>query len=339
MNSGTSLQDLAIFVAVAETEGFSAAARRMSASKAMVSVAISRLEARLGVRLFQRTTRRLSLTEAGAGALPHAQRALLAARDAEEAATHELTSPRGVLRINAPMSFGLLHILPALGDFAKTYSEVQVDLVLDDRVLDLVEGGFDLALRIGTLADSGLIAHRIATSRSALVAHPDYLARAGTPRTPADLAAHAALVYSLSSTGSRWTMTRRAATETVRVSGPLRANSSLALHQAIHTGLGLARMPQFIVGEDLARGALTRVLPDWELPEQGIFALTTVRDALPRKTRAFIDFLRDRVGEPPYWENGAQRAASTRRPKEPRMARGARSSPDGRRTTRQKRRR
>jgi DNA-binding transcriptional LysR family regulator len=306
-NNSGGLQDLAVFVAVAETEGFSAAARRLAVSKAMVSVAIARLEARLGVRLFQRTTRRISLTEAGAATLPHAQRSLLAARDAEEAATQSLASPRGVLRINAPMSFGLLHVVPALGAFAKTYAEVRVDLVLDDRVLDLVEGGFDLALRIGTLGDSGLVAQRIGTSRNVLVAHPDYLARAGEPRTPSDLLEHAALVYSLSSTGARWVLTRGSKSETVRVSGPLQANSSLALHQALLQGLGLARIPRFIVGDDLARGTLVQVLPEWSLAEQGIFALTTARTYLPRKTRVFIDFLRERIGEPPYWEPGGRK--------------------------------
>ncbi len=296
------LQELAIFVAVAETEGFSAAAKRLGASKAMVSVAIARLEARLGVRLFQRTTRRLSLTEAGAATLPHAQRSLLAARDAEEAATQALASPRGVLRVSAPMSFGLLHVVPALGAFAKAHAEVQVDLVLDDRIVDLVEGGFDLAIRIAALPDSGLIAHRIGTNRSVLVAHPEYLARAGTPRTPGELAEHAVLLYTLSTSGSRWPLTRGAKTETIRVSGPLKVNSSLALHRAVHAGLGIARIPLFAVGEDLARGALVQVLPDWKSPEQGIFAVTTAREYLPRKTRAFIDFFRERIGEPAHWD-------------------------------------
>lgn len=306
-NSGVQslpLQDLAVFAAVAETEGFSAAARRLGVSKAMVSVAIARLEERLGVRLLQRTTRRLSLTEAGAAALPHAQRALLAAQDAEEAATQSLASPRGLLRVNAPMSFGLLHVVPALGVFAQRYPEVRVDLVLDDRVLDLAEGGFDLALRIGTLADSTLIAQRVGRSCNVLAAHPDYLARAGIPAAPGDLAGHAALVYSLSATGTRWTLARGAHSETIRVSGRLQANSSLALHRALLQGLGLARIPMFIVGEDLAQGRLVRVLPDWELPEHGIHALTTKHESLPRKTRAFIDFFRGRIGTPPYWERG-----------------------------------
>lgn len=302
MNNAEALPDFAVFVAVAETEGFSAAARRLRVSKAMVSVAMSRLEARLGVRLFHRTTRRLSLTEAGAASLPHAQRALLAARDAEEAATHALTSPRGTLRINAPMSFGLLHVVPALGEFAKQCPEVRVDLVLDDRVLDLVEGGFDLAIRIGTLGDSSLVAHRLGATQNAVVAHPKYLARAGTPRAPSDLSDHAALLYTLAASGPRWTFIRGSRKETVHVKGPLRANSSLALRQAVLQGLGVASVPRFLVGEELARGALVQVLPEWSLPEHGIFALTPERELMPRKTRVFIDFFRGRLGDPPYWE-------------------------------------
>jgi len=239
--------DLAIFVAVAEAEGFSSAAKRLGVSKAMVSVAVGRLEARLGVRLLQRTTRRISLTEAGAATLPHAQRSVAAAREAEEAATQSLAAPRGKLRINAPMSFGLLHVGPALGAFVRAFPEVQVDLVLDDRVVDLVAGAFDVALRIGTLADSALIGQRIGRSRNVLVAHPSYLAHARKPKVPADLAAHAVLLYSLSSSGPRWTFTRGADRETVRVRPVLEANSSLVLHQALRDGAGLARIPEFIV--------------------------------------------------------------------------------------------
>lgn len=302
--SAVPLPDLAVFVAVAEAAGFSAAARRLGVSKAMVSVAVARLEERLGVRLLQRTTRRISLTEAGAATLPHAQRALAAARDAEEAATQQLTAPRGLLRLNAPMSFGLLHVAPALGAFARTYPEVRVDLVLDDRVLDLTEGGFDLALRIGSLPDSALVSHHVARSRIVLVAHPDYLARAGVPASPRDLAGHAALGYSLAAAGPRWTLTRGRRTETVRVSGPLQANSSLALRSALLQGLGLARIPWFVVGEDLQAGRLVPVLPEWEFEPQEVHALVTSREHLPRKTRAFVDFMRARIGDPPYWERG-----------------------------------
>lgn len=298
------VDDLLVFAAVAESEGFSAAARRLDVSKSMVSTAVARLEARLGVRLLQRTTRRLSLTEAGMAVLPHAQRARVAAQDAAEAAVSLLTSPRGSLKVNAPMSFGVLHVAPALGAFASAYPEVQVDLVLDDRVLDLVAGGFDLAIRIGNLPDSSLVASSIGRNRNVLVAHVDYLERAGTPRDPSDLATHAALVYSLSSTGSTWTLSRGRRSESVKVDGPLTANSSLALREGALQGLGIARLPLFVAGPDLSEGRLQQVLPEWSLPEQGIHLVTTARGQQPRKVTAFAEFLRARIGTPPYWEEG-----------------------------------
>ena len=301
---GPPLEDLVVFAAVAEAEGFSAAARRLGVSKSMVSAAVARLEQRLGVRLLQRTTRRLSLTEAGAAALPHAQRARVAAQDAEEAAVSLRTTPRGTLKVNAPLSFGVLHVAPALGAFARAYPEVRVDLVLDDHVLDLVGGGFDLALRIGTLPDSSLVASTIGRNRNVLVAHAEYLARAGVPTHPSELADHAALVYSLSPTGAQWSLTCDGASETVRVRGPLQADSSLALRAAALQGLGIARLPLFVAGPDLAEGRLQRVLPEWSLPEQGIHLVTAGRGQQPRKVIAFAEFLRERIGEPPYWEPG-----------------------------------
>lgn len=293
MNDDLPLPELGVFVAVAEAQGFSAAARRLGASKAMVSTAVRRLERRLGVQLLQRTTRRLSLTEDGAAVLPHAQRALQAAREAQDAATASKLSPRGTLKLNAPMSFGLLHVVPALGAFARACPQVQVDLVLDDRYLDLVAGGFDLALRIGTLPDSGLVAQRIGTNVMALVAHRRYLDRAGHPRTPNALAEHATLQYANTSTD--WALRRGRRSVTVRVRPTLRINSSLALHQAALQGLGIARLPRFVLGADLRRGRLVQVLPEWELPQTPIHLVTTSRE-LPRKTRAFIEFLRARLG-------------------------------------------
>lgn len=296
------LSDLAVFVAVAEAEGFSAAARRLGVSKAMVSTSVSRLEAKLGARLLQRSTRKLSLTEAGAQALPHGRRALDAARDAVEAATASRVSPRGTLKVAAPMSFGLLHVAPALGDFARENPELAVELVLDDRLVDLVAGGFDLALRIGELPDSSLVAHRLGRNVNVVVASPGYLDRAPALRQPEDLEAHAALVYSVSATGDRWTFQRDGREVKVRVRGPLRVNSSLALRDAVLQGLGVARVPLFVVGDELASGKLVRVLPRWALPEQGIYVVTTAREFQPRKTRAFIDFFRARLGPRPPWE-------------------------------------
>lgn len=289
------LDDLASFAAVVDCGGFSAAARRLGVSKTQVSAAVGRLEARLGVRLLQRTTRRLSLTEAGSAVLPHAQQAALAARDAEEAATALRATPRGRLRVNAPMSFGLLQVAPALGDFTRRFPEVEVDLVLDDRRLDLVDGGFDLAVRIGELADSSLVATHLGHNHNLLVASPDYLARRGPPQQPEDLASHAALIYTLSAARSdSWSLQRDGDTREVRVGGPLRANNSLALRDAALQGLGIARLPAFCATEALRDGRLVPVLPGWSLPSQGIHALTTARRQRPPKVAVFIDFLRGR---------------------------------------------
>lgn len=296
------LSDLGVFAAVAEAQGFSAAARRLDVSKAMVSTAVARLESRLGVRLFHRTTRKLSLTEAGSAALAPTQRALAAAREAEEAATQQRASPRGTLRLTAPMSFGLLHVAPALSAFAAKCPDLRVDLVLDDRFVDLVEGGFDVAVRIGTLPDSSLVAQRISRNRNVLVASRGYVDRAGAPRNPKELARHAALVYSVSPTAGAWTLRSGKRQETVRVQGVLQANNSLALREAALQGLGIARVPLFTVAAELKSKRLVRILPAWESPEQGIFCITTSRDYQPRKTKAFIEFLRARLGDPPYWE-------------------------------------
>jgi DNA-binding transcriptional LysR family regulator len=300
--SGPALNDMAVFVAVADSGGFSAAARRMDVSKAMVSKAVGRLEERLGVRLMQRTTRRLSLTEAGAAYLPHARQALEAAQAAEEAAMRGLAAPRGTLRINAPMSFGILHLAPLLAEFARRYPEVQVDLCLDDRIIDLIAGGFDLAIRIGQLRDSSLVARPIGVSRNVICAAPTYLAQHGVPATPAALADHDGLIYSLASDADTWTLTRGRRSERVRVRGRFHANNSLALRHALLDGLGIARTPRFVVSEDLAAGRLVPLLSEWSAGQYGIHAVTTVREHLPRKTREFVEFLRERIGEPAYWD-------------------------------------
>jgi len=298
------LAELAVFVAVAETQGFSAASRRLGASKAMVSTAISRLETRLGVKLLQRSTRRVSLTEAGRAALPAAQRALAAAREAEEAAVASRASPRGTLRVNAPMSFGLLHVVPAIAAFAREFPELAVELHLDDRLVDNVAGGFDVALRVGNLKDSSLVAIRLATSRNVLVASPGYLARAGTPATPAALGERAALAYSVAPSPLRWTLRRGTRREEVRVRAVLQANSSLALRAAALEGLGIARIPLFAAGDELRAGTLRQVLPGWELPAHALQAVTTSRE-LPHRVRLFVERFRARLGNPPYWETGA----------------------------------
>lgn len=292
-----------IFVAVAETEGFSAAARRLSLSKAKVSTAVSQLEQRLGVRLLQRSTRRLSLTDDGRATLPHAQRALQASRDAEEAASESRARPRGPLKVNAPMSFGLLHVAPHVASFVRKFPDVNVDLAFDDRLVDLIEGGFDLGVRIGVLSDSSLIAQRIGRSRMALVASAAYVKKHGAPRKPEDLGQHATLVYSLAP--STWVLTQGRRTQSIRLRPALKANSSLALKEPLLDGVGIARMPIFSIADELKAKRLVPLLTEWELPELPIHVVTTAREHTPLKTRAFVDHLKKCWGEPLSWERAA----------------------------------
>ena len=307
------LQELAVFVAVAEAEGFSAAARRLGLSKAMVSTAVSRLEQRLGVRLLQRTTRRLSLTEAGAAALPHAQQSQLAAHDAAEAATLGSTTPRGVLRVNAPMSFGLLHVVPALGAFARAFPEVRVDLVLDDRVLDTGRG----RLQSGPTHRP---AARLGADRADRGPQPD---GAGGPPPLSGPRGDASRARGPGRSRGAAVFAGVGRPTLVAVPGPpagdgqgqraAEGQQRLALRQAVLQGLGIAAMPLFVVGEDLAKKRLVRVLPAWDLPEQPIHAVTTAATDRVRKTRAFIDFFRNRLGDRRATGSGASQHRRERR--------------------------
>ena len=288
------LQAMAVFARVAETGSFSEAARRLGLSKAAVSKRVARLEARLGVALVNRTTRHLSLTEAGA-AFHEPCRQLIADADAAEAAVGHLASaPRGRLRVNAPMSFGQRHLAPAIGAFMRSYPELSVELDLSDRTVDLVEEGYDLAVRIGALPDSSLVARRLAPLHRHLVAAPAYLDRAGRPEHPSDLADHACLRYAYLASGRVW---RLDGGEAVTVDGPLTANNGDVLLAAARDGMGIAFLPSFFTGPDLCAGMLERVLPGWTRePAGGIHAVFPPGRARAPKVRAFTDFLAERFG-------------------------------------------
>jgi DNA-binding transcriptional LysR family regulator len=300
-----SLEGLRAFVAVADHGGFAAAARELGVTTSAVSKKVARLEARLGARLLRRTTRRLSLTEAGEALLAHARRALAEAAAGAEAVAALGAAPRGELRLGAPMSFGILHVAPALAPFMAAYPGVRVDMVLDDRVQDLVAGGLDLAVRIGALGASGsVVARRLASAAGTLCASPDYVARRGMPRVPDDLAAHDTLVYAYGADADEWHMDGPDGPASVATRPRLRSNNSLALREAALAGAGVLRVPTFVVGEDLAAGRLVRVMPEWRLPRLDIHAVFPGRDYVPLKVRAFVDFLQARFGDPPSWERG-----------------------------------
>lgn len=299
------LSGMAVFVRVVEEESFSAAARVLGLSKSAVSKQVAALEDRLGARLLNRTTRRLSLTDAGVAFYDRAQRIVADAEEAEAAVSQLSATPRGVLRVNAPVSFGVQHLGPVLPEFMDAHPDLSVELTLNDRFVDLVEEGFDVAVRIGRLPDSSLIARRLAPLRRVVVASPAYVAAHGAPQQPEDLRDHACLLYAYLLRGDAWALRgpEGRAVE-VRVDGRLRANNGDVLRAALLGGMGVAYMPSFLVGNDLAEGRLVRLLPEWQDDSAGIYAVHPHARLVPPKVRAFVDFLAERYGNCPAWEAG-----------------------------------
>ncbi len=300
------LSEFATFAAVVEQGSFTAAARELSVSKPVVSKRIARLEDAFGLRLLNRTTRRLSLTEAGE-ALYERCRHLASEVEAAESALRPLASaPRGRLRLNAPVSFGVLHLAPCLPDFLRRYPDVEIELTLSDQRVNLVEEGVDLAVRIMDLQDSSLRARKLAPSERILCASPDYLERRGTPRQPEDLKDHDCLTYAYQRSGKRWAFhDKKGRKRQVTVSGPLEANNGDALRSACEAGLGIAHLPDFLAGESLKSGQLVCLLPDWyDQASNSVHAVYPAGRNLSPKVRVFIDYLVERFGPEPYWRQG-----------------------------------
>jgi len=294
---------LQTFVAVAEAKSFSAAAQKLRLAKSAVSRQISDLECALGVRLLNRTTRSLSLTEVGRGYLDRATRILGDLEDADRAASFAQATPRGRLKVSAPMSFGFLHLAPVLSDFLALYGDVTVDLVMNDRVVDLVEEGFDLAIRISSLPDSSLIARKLAPARRVICASPAYLSARGSPATPDDLKAHDCLFYSNLPSHRDWRFVGPdGAPWPAPVAGRLCVNNGDALRVAALHGLGLINVPTFIVGADLQAGTLATVLDSYVKQDSTISAVYPHARHLSPTVRAFVDFLAARFGPDPYWD-------------------------------------
>jgi DNA-binding transcriptional LysR family regulator len=297
------LADIAVFVRVVERGSFTLAADELELSRAVVSKYVSRLEERLGARLLHRTTRRLSLTEAGAALFEASRGALERIEEAEGAVAQLQSEPRGRLRVSAPMSFGILHLGPAIAEFARLHPRVSLDMRLDDRFVNLVEEGIDVALRIGALTDSSLVARRLAGTRMLVCAAPAYLAELGEPETPEDLASHDCLIYSYLSSANVWRFTAPDGREVpVAVNGRFRINNGIVLAEAAAAGHGILLTPSFYVGPMLRDGRLKRILADYRLPELGIHAVYPERAQVPPKVRAFVDFLAQRFGRRPEWE-------------------------------------
>ena len=285
-------EGLAIFAKVVELRSFAAAASELSLSKATVSKAVTRLEARLGARLFNRTSRRLALTDAGHKLSERAARLLADGEAAENEALAQSVAPRGLVRFAVPMTFGVMTVAPILPEFLDAYPDVAIDLHLSDAMVDLIGEGFDLGLRIASLPDSSLIARRLCAMPRHTVASPAYLERHGRPTHPMHLAQHRCLGYAYLSTAGVWHFTNAAGEEaSVRPAGPLRVNNGEALMPALLAGLGIADLPDFIVADAIASGEVEVILKDWKQTEGAVHLVMPPGGPRPARVEVLADFL------------------------------------------------
>lgn len=286
----------AVFAAVVEHRSFSAAADALSVSKATVSKAISRLETRLGTTLFHRTSRRLTLTDSGRALAEHAQRILSEGEAAEEAAFESASAPAGLVRVAAPLTFGIKHLAPILADFLVAHPGIKIDLRLSDAFVDIVGDGIDIALRIAELPDSSLRARRLGPVTAHVIASPAYFDSHGRPRHPADLAGHACFTYTNTAGPDIWRFRKAGGEEaSVRVDGPIRTDSGDAMLPALRAGLGVAILPGFIVDADIAAGRLEAVLADWTIGASALHLITPPGTLRPARVETLIEFLSDRL--------------------------------------------
>lgn len=284
------------FATVVETGSFSAAARRLNMGQPAVSKAIANLEEYLGVRLLTRTTRAQHLTEAGQRYYERARVVLDEADEAESAAREAATSLAGRLRIAAPPTYAALHMLPRLSEFLDTHPDLTIDLILDDRWVDLIEQGVDVAIRLGKPADSSLIARRLGSSQRLLVASSGYLDRMGAPKTPEDLLAHRVIAYSQFEGPTAWSFTRGTAAVSIAVQPTLRVSAAEGMRSCILTGLGIGMGSRLMFTPELAAGTVRPVLTEWSLSTLDIWAMFPSGRKSSRRARAFVDWLEGIVG-------------------------------------------
>ncbi|MEM8972983.1 MAG: LysR family transcriptional regulator [Pseudomonadota bacterium] len=296
----TAISDLDIFARVARTGNMSAAGREMGLSPAVVSKRVSLLEERLGARLFQRTTRHLTLTETGEGYFKRVVDILSLVEEAEDFVSRRNTTPRGQLKITAPTCFSRLHIAPYLADFVAKYPEIDLDFQITDNMIDIIRDGYDLAIRIGELEDSSLVAKKLAPESRVMCATPGYLKSHGYPQSLAELEGHNCL-----SAGAQdiWRLQGPDGQHQLRLTGNIRSNSAEFTRQAILSGLGIGLRSTWDIGPELNSGELEVVLPQYSGSNNiAIYAVYPSREFMPSKVNVFIDFLAELYGSEPYWE-------------------------------------
>ncbi|WP_046004517.1 LysR family transcriptional regulator [Pseudoalteromonas rubra] len=294
------IEHLKLFIRIASTHNISQAGQDLGLSAAVASSHINKLETDLGVRLLHRTTRKVALTEEGQAFLPHAEDVLNGVEAARAAIGAGTTKPSGTLRLTMPASFGRMHVLPALPGFFALYPDIKLDLKLSDTIADLVEGGFDLAIRNSALKDSTLVAKRLATDTRLLTAAPDYLALKGAPQSPEDLREHACITLSGL---EHWSFQTPDGVQTIKVQGQLRADNGDAIREACQLGLGITINSRWSAYQALRSGELVEVLADYPLKsDTAIWLVYPSSRLLAPKVRVFIDYLSRYFGDIPYWE-------------------------------------
>jgi DNA-binding transcriptional LysR family regulator len=291
------LEGLAIFAKVAECRSFSDAAAELRLSKATVSKAINRIESRLGARLIVRTARRFELTDAGRQLVSRAANILAEGEAAEDATRAQARTPRGVVRLAAPMSFGVLHVAPLLPQFLAAFPEISVDLHLSDAMSDLLGEGHDAAIRIAVQPGASFVVQRLCEMPRYLVASPAYLDKHGRPKHPLHLAQHLCISYSYTMASEVWRFTKGSKSASVRPSGPLRVNNGDAMMPALIAGTGVGMLPQFFLREALESNQLERLLPEWSIPLGAVYWVTPREGPLPKRVEVLGDFLIEKLAK------------------------------------------
>ncbi len=300
------LDDIRIFVEVVKAGSFTGAAEVLSLSRSLISKKLGALERVLGVRLLNRTTRRLSLTEAGEHFYHHCQNGLLTIDEAVDQIHAMSAEPRGRLYVNLPVSFGVTHIAPYIPEFLEAYPNIDIDMHFDDRRVDVIAPGFDVSIRVAELEDSTLVARKLGVCRHLIVASPAYVERNGEPVSPQELVeGHRVAAYSLQDASLQWSFTDiNGKSEVVKLKASIYADNSLALRKIVLGGAAIGRMPTFLVGPDVKVGKLVVLFPELAVAVKPIYAIYPQRSYLPSKTKVFLEFLAEKISDPPWWDEG-----------------------------------